>query len=56
LFVREEDVAAEIQALSLQSKGNNDSEEEEEEAQPVKKKKVFTGVRRQREKSHRVRK
>lgn len=37
-FNREDDVASEIQALSLQTKGNEESEEEE--TQPVKKKKV----------------
>lgn len=36
---REDDVASEIQALSLQTKGNEESEEED--IQPVKKKKVL---------------
>lgn len=36
---REDDVASEIQALSLQTKGKEDSEEED--IQPVKKKKVL---------------
>lgn len=39
---REDDVASEIQALSLQTKGNEDSEEED--IQPVKKKKVIHTV------------